>query len=144
MVFFSTDTCSYSVFTASLLQQGLRSKASPQITWIPQILSSPGSHVVSPDSALALCRVLYKSSFPDLGRLQAPEEPEEQQGWLRSAQHWSVPLHPSLASPCSHLTARLTLPTPLPSSSPGESLKAKWLNSKHQGTGFSAWCPYII
>lgn len=63
MVFFSTDTCSYSVFTASLLQQGLRSKASPQITWIPQILSSPGSHVVSPDSALALCRVLYKSCF---------------------------------------------------------------------------------
>lgn len=88
MVFFSTDTCSYSVFTASLLQQGLRSKASPQITWMPQILSSPGSHVVCPDSALALCRVLYKSCFtPRPGKAPGSWEARRRTGMLvRSVQ----------------------------------------------------------
>lgn len=133
MVFFSTNTHSYSVFTVSLLQQGWRSKATTQITWMPQILSSRGSLTWFALTVLLLSAAFCTSlaSLPDLAGLQAPEEPEEQQGCCWGVfRHWSAPLHPSPASLCSRPTARETSPTPLPSSAPGDEAKSKVVELK--------------
>lgn len=100
---------------------------------MPQILSSPGCLVWFALTVLLLSAGLCTSlsSLPDLGELQAPGEPEEQQRCCWGVfRHWSIPLHPSPASLCSHPAVRQTLPTPLPSSLPGDEAKCKAVELK--------------
>lgn len=122
--------CLYCIFTPARVK---KQSHSPDHLDAPNPLLSWLSHVACPDSALALCRFLYKSRFtPRPGRAPCSWGARRTTGMLLKSvfRHWSISLHPSPASPCSHLTARQTLPTPPPSSSPGDEAKSEVVELK--------------
>lgn len=123
--------CLYCVFTPARVE---KQSHSPDHLDAPNPLLSWLSRVVCPDSALALCRFLYKSRFtPRPGRAPCSWGARRTTGMLLKSvfRHWSISLHPSPAALCSHLTARQTFPTPPPSSSPGDEAKSEVVELKN-------------
>lgn len=145
MVFLSTDTSSYCIFTPARVE---KQNHSPDHLDARNTLLSWLSLAVYPAGALAPCKFLCKQII--LRQSCCTSRPRRALGpWevkrkrkrmlLRSMPiHWRASLCLSCASPWCHLTARQTPPpTLLPSSSPHwvMRLKAKWLNSKNKVFG---------
>lgn len=148
MVFFSTDTNSYSIFTPARVKK--QNHSTDHLN--ARILSSPGSLLrftlpvlsllASPcTNKLFLCSLAARL---DPGGLRALRSEKKKMDVAEECAHalerFPVPFA------CCQPAARQTLPTPLPSSSTHwvMRLKAKRSNSKNKGNRFGVWRPHII